>query len=155
MHHSIFLAPNLPTAIFSRGTRLNTWPFLSFCPFSVGIRQKLGSRLFSSGWINQTSTSALLAMFWLGIAASNSVERKTARNGTCNLTSSKLHRHTIMKNVVMVVNIRVPRLMRPGRDFFTNINQTSDFKGERPFFPRAQFSNSKQSRKNLQIWISN
>ena len=60
------------------------------------------------------------SMLWLGIAASNSLTRKTTRleSGTCNLTSSTLHRHKIMKNV-MVANIRVPRLMRPCRVFFT------------------------------------
>ena len=60
-------------------------------------------------------------MFWLGIAASNSVTRKTTRlpSVTYNLTSSKLHRHKIMKKDDMVVNIRVPRLVRPCRDFFT------------------------------------
>ena len=67
----------------------------------------------------QPHPNLLLAMFWLGIAASNSVTRKTTglASGTCNLTSSKLHRHKIMKNDVMVVNIRVPRLMRPGHNF--------------------------------------
>ena len=79
-------------------------------------------RNFSSGWTNQTFTSAnlILSMFWLGIAASNSVTRKTTRPAsvTYNLTSSKLHRHKIIKNDDMGVNIRVPRLMRPCRGFF-------------------------------------
>ena len=60
-----------------------------------------------------------MALFWLSIAASNSVMRKTTRLAslTYNLTSSKLHRYKIIKNDDMGVNIRVSRLMRPRRGF--------------------------------------
>ena len=53
-----------------------------------------------------------MSMFWFGIAASNSVMRKTTRlaSVTYNLTSSKLHRYKIIKNDVMVVNIMIPDL---------------------------------------------
>ena len=63
----------------------------------------------------------LLSMFSFGIAASNSVMKKTTRlaSVTYNSTSSELHRHKIIKNDDMGVNIRVPRLMRPCRGFFT------------------------------------
>ena len=48
--------------------------------------------------------------------------KKTTRlaSVTNNSTSSELHRHKIIKNDDMGVNIRVPRLMRPCSGFLLN-----------------------------------
>ena len=113
----------------------------------IFVRQILNASLC---WTNQTSTSAnlLLSMLWLGIAASNSVTRKTTRLAfvTYNLTSSKLHRHKIIKNDDMGVNIRVPRLMRPCRDFSHRLEP-----GAARLFKKQ--SNGSKLRKLLKIII--
>ena len=81
-------------------------------------------------------------MLWLGITASNSVMRKTTRlaSVTYNLTSSKLHRHKIIKNDDMGVNIRVPRLMRPCCGFFIHTFSC----GQKFLFPQGSSTEEKK-----------
>ena len=101
---------------FSSGWKTKPLPQLFVC-LSVGLdHPPLKSRIL------------LLSMFWFGIAASNSVMKKTTRlaSVTYNSTSSELHRHKIIKNDDMGVNIRVPRLMRPCRGFFIHNKLSND-----------------------------
>ena len=71
-------------------------PVCVFVCLSASVQQIFVRQILNASlcWTNQTSTSAnlLLSVLWLGIAASNSVTRKTTRLAfvTYNLTSSKL-----------------------------------------------------------------
>ena len=85
--------------------------FVCLCVQQIFVRQILNASLC---WTNQTSTSAnlLLSMLWLGIAASNSVTRKTTRLAfvTYNLTSSKLQRQKIIRMMTWWWTHRSPDL---------------------------------------------
>ena len=91
-------------------------PDSTFDPVCVFVQQIFVRQILNASlcWTNQTSTSAnlLLSMLWLGIAASNSVTRKTTRLAfvTYNLTSSKLQRQKIIRMMTWWWTHRSPDL---------------------------------------------